>query len=441
MRRRFFLAAPSLVLRGQPPADGKVTFPPRWSSAYTVDTDHPHHLVNREGRHLFVLNKTAWAYFACKHPEAFLERSRQQGITVIRVALEGRIYFSALGMDMWPWGGTRERPEWNRFNEPYWKEVERRIRLAGEAGIGLDVVLYANLHPGGDAIETHRPYLQRTIQQLGQYANILTWEVANEYLENETFQDAAGKFLAASDPLRRPVCTSDGTTDDAAWPQKSWVGLAVVHTCTGSTRDWPLGAWYQSVARNVRAHDKPAFNNESGREKRHRNDDPVHRRKQSWTWCCCGAYWTYHSWEGCEGIDDASYRGPGSEYLKPLSDFFQSVPFWRLDPNHTAVRVAGPGLVVSVRATPERDEVLAYLCTEQTGAAVEGQAAQIRLPAGEYQISFLRPVDTIVTGGSPCSSEGVGRTQTVSLPAFTDDLLIRIQQTRRGKQRVVKGTG
>jgi hypothetical protein len=73
-------------------------------------------------------------------------------------------------------------------------------------------------------------------------------------------------------------------------------------------------------------HGKPAFNNETGREKRHRNDDGVHRRKQGWLWNAHGAFWTWHSWEGCEGIDDAAYRGPGAEFNKPMSDFFQSLP-------------------------------------------------------------------------------------------------------------------
>jgi hypothetical protein len=33
---------------------------------------------------------------------------------------------------------------------------------------------------------------------------------------------------------------------------------------------------------------KPAFNNETGREVRHRNDDPIHRRKQMWIAAAAG---------------------------------------------------------------------------------------------------------------------------------------------------------
>src|SRR4029079_2435511 len=120
-------------------------------------------------------------------------------------------------------------------NDGYWDEVERRVRLAGEHGLGLDVVLYMTLPPGGDRAAEHRPYWAEALRRLGRYANVLTWEVFNESLEAESFQDAAGQFLAAAAAHRRPVCTSAGTTDDAAWPHKPWVGLAINHSCTSST--------------------------------------------------------------------------------------------------------------------------------------------------------------------------------------------------------------
>lgn len=305
MKRRHFLSAiPAARVSAQFPTAGIVRFPAPWSSPFHVDREYPHHLVNGEGTHVFVLNKTGWAYFSCQDPAGFLVRSRAQGVNVLRVVLEGRPYFDVLGMDLWPWGGTRAKPQWSSFKEDYWREVERRVRLAGEAGMALDVVLYFTLKPRATDIPQHQPYWARTLQRLGPFANVLTWEIANEYTGNPEFQDAAGSWFAAQDPFQRPVITSEGTRDEAIWPHKRWMGMAVVHTCTGSTPDWPLRNWYQAVARNVRGHGKPAFNNETGREKRHRNDDPIHRRKQSWIWCCCGGFWTWHSWEGCEGIDD-----------------------------------------------------------------------------------------------------------------------------------------
>ena len=64
-----------------------VSFPAPWTSPYRVDPAYPHHLVNAEGQHLFILNKTAWAFFGCKNPVAYLDKAKAEGITVIRVAL------------------------------------------------------------------------------------------------------------------------------------------------------------------------------------------------------------------------------------------------------------------------------------------------------------------------------------------------------------------
>lgn len=139
--------------------------------------------------------------------------------------------------------------------------------MAGELGIGLDLVLYFTLKPGMEEIDRQKPYWHYTLERLSRYSNILTWEIANKYLGNESFPDVAGEFFASKDPYQRPGCTSGGTSDDAAWPYKKWMGLAMVHTCTGS--NWPIRDWYQGVARNVRSHGKPAFNNETGRERRH----------------------------------------------------------------------------------------------------------------------------------------------------------------------------
>lgn len=416
-----------------------VAFAPPWTSPFKVDQKRPFHLVNQEGEHLFIVNKTAWAYFGCKDPGGYLERAREQGVNVIRVALEGTPYWDDLGIEMWPWEGTREQPDWSRFSEDYWQQVEDRVRLAGIHGIGLDLVLYFTFHPTSDQIEQQKPYWETTLRRLGKYANILTWEITNEYTANEGFQDSVGSFFKERDPYRRPVCTSDGTTDDAVWPDKPWMDLAINHTCTSSRHD--LRDWYLALARNVRAHGKPAFCNESGREKRHRNDDGVHRRKQGWLWCTAGGFWTFHSWDGCEGIDDPHYRAPGHEYLKPMTDFFQSLPFWRLNPNESVLLPDDPSLVGAVLAQADRQRIVAYLCTSETGLNVAGSRVKLRLPNGNYQIAFLDPASLNTICTEQHRSNGPHKLVSLDLPSFRDDLLIQIDSVGEPAHTIMPGTG
>ena len=417
-----------------------VSFDPPWTSPFRVDPDHPHHLVNREGEHLFVVNKTAWAYFGCKDPSALLHRARDIGANVLRVALEGAPYWNKLGIELWPWAGTREEPDWTAFNEGYWDEVEERVRMAGRMSIGLDLVLYMRLHPTAQDIPRQRPYWDEVLRRLGRYANILTWEIQNEYTANEAFQDAVGAYFKAHDPNRRPVCSSAGTTDDALWPQKPWMDLAINHTCTSSTDRHDLRHWYLALARNARAHGKPAFCNESGREGRHQNDDGVHRRKQGWLWCASGGFWTWHSWDGCEGIDDVTYHAPGEEYVLPMSWLFQCLPFWRLAPNHTAISVRDPHLIAAVLAEPDRSLIIGYVCAPESGATVAGAQAWLRLPDGEYRIAFVSPADLATHEVRSHESPGLRQECAIALPTFSDDLLIKVERTRDSAQTLIPGT-
>jgi len=414
-------------------AEGLVSFRGPWTSPYRVDPNHPFHLVNAEGEHLFLLNKTAWLYFGCKNPEAVLDRAVEQGVNVLRVSLEGRYYRETVGIDLWPWGGTRDSPVWSQFDDTYWDEVERRIHLAGERGIGFDLTLYCTLRPDSDQIDSQRPYWAHTLERLGQYANVLTWEIANEYLGNEAFQQAVAEYFHENDVYDRPVCTSDGTTDDAAWPDRPWIDLAINHSCTSSSERHDLKDWYLALARNTRSHGKPAWCNESGRESRHGNNDGVHRRKQGWLWCAAGCYWTWHSWDGCEGIDKVDYLGPGAEFLKPMADYFAVLPFWELDPNYTALTIDRPDLVSAALAHPDRSLAVLYVCTHATGQTVTAASIRVRLPDGNYRLTFQSPADLVVLGTHDYPSGGLGHIEIVGVPDFTDDFIITAQRVKSFK--------
>ncbi len=403
-----------------------VSFPAPWTSPYRVDPQRPYQLVNGEDQHLFILNKTAWAYFACDDPQGVLDRARSQGVNVLRVALEGVPYWDDLAIDLWPWGGSRQDPDWTTMNEPYWAEVQRRVRLAGDNGIGLDLVLYMELRPELAEVPQHQLYWQETLRRLGCFANVLTWEITNEYTRNETFQDQAGTYLKQHDRWQRPVCSSDGTSDDALWPDKPWMDLAINHTCTSSTKAHDLQDWYLALARNTRGHGKPAFCNESGREVRHGNDDGVHRRKQGWLWCAAGGFWTWHSWDGCEGINDLEYRAPGEQYLRPLADFFRDLPFGDMNPNFTACVATDRGLVQAALSTPDRSHTVAYVCTRASGETISDVNVRISLPAGRYQVHFHRPSDGQRLQSIDHRAGVSGTPREIALPAFEDDLVVTI---------------
>ena len=223
------------------------------------------------------MNKTAWLYFGCKHPEAVLDRAVEQGVNVLRVSLEGQYYYETVGIELWPWGGTR-------------------------------------------------------------------------------------------------------------------------------------------------------------------NNDGVHRRKQGWLWCCAGCFWTWHSWDGCEGIDDVSYKAPGAQFLRPMADFFKALPFWELSPNCTALTCDRPDLVWATLAHPDRSVNIMYLCSRVTGQAVKGGTLQLRLPNGSYRITFQRPADLSAIATLDHRAGGLGRVDTVALPDFVDDLIVTIKRPQPATRTRIPGT-
>ncbi len=422
--------------------------PSAWDQVVGIDPQFRHHFVRPDGRHIFVFNKTAWHYFSAERPETTLERCQQLGATVIRVALESRLYFDELGIDAWPWGGTRERPDFSTFNEAYWREVDRRIELAAAAGIGINLTLFTSLKLPDEpaSFETVRPYLDRVIARLARHPNIFCWEVHNEHVENPRFQEAVGRHLQTQDPSRRPVISSNGTTDYPLWPHASWMDLALVHHCTGNQEQYDLHDWYLAIARNLRVHGKPAFNNETGREVRHRNDDPVHRRKQLWIAAAAGGYTTWHSWDGCEGIDDRSYIAPGEAYAAAFSRWWSAQAFWRVDPVFTVIQPAPDqsqldGLVPVVLASDTRDLALAYVFTRGSGQRVGQGRLNLRLPAGDYRVEFFVPSDGRPLGSATSfTARHLRHQDPLVLPPFTDDLAIRIERTVTRDQTAIPGT-
>lgn len=444
MKYRLFFLAITIVLIScnteKNENSGIVQFDNLWNSPYRISKTYCHQLENGNGQFLYILNKTAWAYFACEYPERVIENVKKHGANVIRVCLEGTPFNKELGYDLWPWQGTRSYPDYNNFNEPYWDEVEKRIILAGENGIGIDLVLYFDLEPSANDFAVQKPYLDYAIRRLSKYSNILAWEIMNEEISNEAFQDSVGMFLKAKDPFKHIVISSDGTTEDALWPHKSWMDMAIVHTCTGNQKKYDLEYWYLNIAKNTRQYGKPAFNNESGREIRHKNDDPIHRRKQGWLFSNSGCFWTWHSWDGCEGINDTSYFASGWEYLKSMRAYYESIIFWKLEQNNTVCIMKDNDLVYSTMSTPQREISVMYCCTRETSRHIQKSKAYVKIKDGIYQISFINPSNMERIGKIEFMSDGLRNEYEISLPNFNDDLLVEIKEKNAKDKTLIEGT-
>jgi hypothetical protein len=158
-------------------------------------------------------------------------------------------------------------------------------------------------------------------------------------------------------------------------------------------------------------------------------------------WCLSGAFWTWHSWDGCEGIHDLDYRAPGEEFTRFLVEFCRGLPFWRMAPNFTAVRCEPPGLVTACLADPDRNTVAAYLCTPDTGGQVTGATVLFSLPAGRYRLEVRHPSSLGLLHQEEFDAEGIWRPVRRGLPPFTDDVLLSLCCVQGGRRVAMPGTG
>jgi hypothetical protein len=69
-----------------------------------------------------------------------------------------------------------------------------------------------------------------------------------------------------------------------------------------------------------------------------------------------------------------------------------------------------------------------------TGGTVSGEKAWIRLPDGNYSITFLNPATLSTIGQIEFESGGLRETREIVLPDFKDDIAIKIVITKRIKQ-------
>jgi hypothetical protein len=104
-----------------------------------------------------------------------------------------------------------------------------------------------------------------------------------------------------------------------------------------------------------------------------------------------------------------------------------------MNPSQTAALVNDAALVQATLATAERDCILVYCCTRETGKAVSGASATLRLADGTYRVTVLKPADGSTLDTHSHVSRGPGQEIRISLPSFTDDLAVRIECLPVGK--------
>lgn len=185
-----------------------------------------------DGSPYFPLGDTIYnlfgGYYCGLDIRSILERRRDQGVNYVRVRMQVSPYHPDRRSDWqtkdcWPWGGSAQWPDFTRFNLEYFRSVDMAVKLAGELGMGLELILQAWMleFPFNDRSrflpEDEEHWIRYIIDRYAAYPQVYVWCPANEYdlypghTEKTRLQEANRwlKRLAAliklRDPYRHPV--------------------------------------------------------------------------------------------------------------------------------------------------------------------------------------------------------------------------------------------
>ncbi|HWB06267.1 MAG TPA: DUF4038 domain-containing protein [Verrucomicrobiales bacterium] len=326
--------------------------------------------------------------------ESYLKTRRAQKFNFVRLTIGHSEARAAADPAYWAWGGTPQKPDLDRFNPAFFRNFDALLRQMQTAGMNAELILlnfyrrpFTNTKEW--TVGRERLWLRYVVSRYAAFPNVFLWTIANEY---ETHPDGAyrldfpadvewakdtARFIKSCDPYRHPVTVhpvisasrsgeSPRAPFDPPWRIGEFFGAAdaidVLSQQTGSMDegtkwDEALKCWTGDSSTLVasltadRRYRKPVLNTESGYE--YLRGDPtskkqVHHtdkvRRSAWRIVCAGGY-IAAGFHGTIGHSDVWNRiDPGSHYtfavkdegaaaqLASLHDFFNALPFWRMQP-------------------------------------------------------------------------------------------------------------
>lgn len=149
------------------------------------------------GEPVFVFGDTTYNLFGAAHcgldVPSFLERRANQGFNLLRVRLQVSPFHGPEGYSQWqtrrtwPWGGSEQSPQLDRFNLEWFQTVDDVVRLTEKLGIGLEMIMqaWASEFPFHNrnifTAEWEQHWVQYLIARYDAYNCTYIWTLMNEY--------------------------------------------------------------------------------------------------------------------------------------------------------------------------------------------------------------------------------------------------------------------
>jgi hypothetical protein len=248
--------------------------------------------------------------------QALLDRHAGMRLNKINVYLANKGDYS--GVATTPWLGTAAANDKARLDLARWHLYERWIRQMRDAGLAIQLWLFADSSGFGDLPETDRQRLIRfAMARLSGYGNTL-FTLMTEWQEGWTAAevDAFMEFLQSHNPWRR-LASVHGVPGEFSFPNASWADYMVVQAGVATiltpaeVHASTLESW--SLATRPLMQEEFCMGQETDKH-----------RQMAWAAFTAGA----------------AGSGTGA-FLRPLAEFIATVPFERMAPADDLVLSGG----------------------------------------------------------------------------------------------------
>ncbi|NLD43976.1 MAG: DUF4038 domain-containing protein [Chloroflexi bacterium] len=164
------------------------------------------------GEPAFLLGDTVYNLFGMAHcggdVEGFMRRRAGQGINLLRVRVPVSPFHPPRGYSdwqtrrTWPWGGSEQAPQFDRFNLDYFGTVDRVVREAESLGLGLEMIMegwgFEFPFARRDVFlpEWEDLWMRYLIARYDAFNCVFIWTLMNEY---EFYPDGDWRYSRISD--------------------------------------------------------------------------------------------------------------------------------------------------------------------------------------------------------------------------------------------------
>ena len=354
----------------------------------------------------FLLGDTVYNLFGMAYcggdVQAFLRRRAGQGFNLLRVRIPVSPFHPPRGYSAWqtrrtwPWGGSEQAPQFDRFDLEYFHTVDQVVQEAEALGLGLELIMEAwgfEFPFNSRHIfvpEWEELWLRYMIARYDAFTSVYFWTPMNEYefYPNGDWHYKAvadrwamrigrwiksvaqhGHIVAVHNGPREPTFARRFAADPEAidaimfqeWgtrdERNGWLAAGIEEQIRKSFEGW----WGSAVFAEYGYERNPDF---EPLIPSHEFCDPEHTRRGAWRGAFC-ALGVIHGFENTWGpwmvLDEDQ---PGLAYLLHLRRFFtEVVPFHQLRPAPEIVAGGeyAPGHRPLALATASRDLIAIYL--------------------------------------------------------------------------------